>query len=216
MVRKGWLVFFFLPMLLTGCVDVELQVGSRGKVTQTFTVTVSQRAADVLKAAIENYLGRHWRIMVERKGEMNIVRAWRSYSARPEGKPMPGVVVQFRRTNHWFRATYELLIRYNPADLLQTKDEQTLAANRKVTMRIAMPGRILPEQSTVGRVDGSEAEVTIDPLNRLEIRVVAMGVLWWRIGLLLLILAILVWLLAPYLPRLAERFQRRTVRVVQR
>ncbi len=215
MMRRVWLGILCLPLLLAGCVEVELQVGSRGKVTQTFTATVSQRAADVLKAAAENYLGRHWRIVIERKGEMNTVRTWRSFSARPESKPMPGVTMQFRRRNHWFRATYELLIRYDPSELFQTKDEQVVAENRKVTVRIAMPGRIHPDQSTVSEVDGNTTWLEIDPLKRVEVKLVAVGILWWRVGVLLLILAFLLWLLTPYFPRLAERLQRRTVRVVQ-
>jgi hypothetical protein len=57
MLRKMWLLVFCLPLLLTGCVEVEMQVNSLGKITHTFTAMVSQRAADVLKAAAQNYLG---------------------------------------------------------------------------------------------------------------------------------------------------------------
>jgi hypothetical protein len=216
MLRKVRLVAFCLPLLLVGCVEVEMQVSSLGKITQTFTATVSQRAADVLKAAAQNYLGRNWRISVERKGEMNIVQAWRTYSSRPETKPMPGVTVEFRRRNGWFRATYELRVRYEPAELFQTRDEEVVAANRKVTVRIYMPGRILPERSNVASVEGNTAELNLDPLSRTEVRVVAVGFIWWRIGLLLLILAALVWLIAPYIPRIVERMRRPTVKVVQR
>ncbi len=215
MVRRVWSGFFLLLLLLTGCLEVEMQVGSRGKVTQTFTATVSQRAADVLKAAAENYLGRNWRVLIERKGEMNTVRIWRSYDARQAAKPMPGLTVQFRRRNHWFRATYELEVRYNPSELLQTKDEQALATDRKVNIRIIMPGRILPEQSSVPAADYRTAEISIDPLKPANLRLVSVGFLWVRVGALLLLLAILLWLIAPYLPRLTARFQQRTVRVVQ-
>jgi len=214
MLRRTRLVIFCLPLLLVGCVEVEMQVSSLGKITQTFTATVSQRAADVLKAAAQNYLGRNWRISIERKGEMNILRVWRTYS--PETKPMPGVTVEFKRRNGWFRATYELRVRYNPTDLFQTKDEEVVAANRKVTVRIYMPGRILPEQSNVASVDGNMAELNLDPLNRTEVRIISVGFIWWRIGLLLLVLAALVWLIAPYIPRIVERVRRPTVKVVQR
>jgi len=203
--------------VLTGCVEVDVQVSSRGKVTQTFTATVSQRAAGVLKAAVQDYLGRDWRVTVERKGEkMNIIRAWKSYNLSPETKPMPGVVAEFRRRNGWFRATYELRVRYEPSELLQTKDEQAIASNRKVTVRIFMPGRILSDQSTVTSIDGNRAELTLDPLNRTEVHIVAIGIIWWRVGLLILVVAFLIWLVAPYLPRIAERFGRPTVKVVQR
>lgn len=215
--RAGWLVVFCLPLLLTGCVEVEVKVGSGGKVTQTFVATVSQRAADVLKSAAQNYLGRDWRIAVERKSEkMNLVRAWKSYNPTTESKPMPGVTAEFRRRNNWFRATYELRIRYEPSELLQTKDEQAVASNRKVTVRIFMPGRILPERSTVSSADGNRAEITLDPLSRAEIQIVAVGIIWWRVGVLLLVVALLIWLVAPYLPRIAERLRRPTVKVVQR
>lgn len=217
MMRMVRLVVFCLPLLLVGCVEVELKVGSTGKVTQTFTATVSQRAADVLKAGVQNYLGRDWRVTVERKGErINIVRAWKSYSLKRETRPMPGVVAEFRRRNGWFRATYELKIRYDPSELLQTKDEEAVASNRKITVRIYMPGRILPEQSTVSSVDGNKAELTIDPLSRTEIHITAIGVIWWRVGLLLIAIAFLVWLVAPYMPRIVEMFRRPTVKVVQR
>lgn len=217
MVRRAWLIVFCLPLVLTGCVEVDVQVSSRGKVTQTFTATVSQRAAGVLKAAVQDYLGRDWRVTVERKGEkMNIIRAWKSYNLSPETKPMPGVVAEFRRRNGWFRATYELRVRYEPSELLQTKDEQAIASNRKVTVRIFMPGRILSDQSTVTSIDGNRAELTLDPLNRTEIHIVAIGIIWWRVGLLILVVAFLIWLVAPYLPRIAERFRRPTVKVVQR
>jgi hypothetical protein len=197
-------------MLLAGCVEVEMQVSSLGKITQTFTATVSQRAADVLKAAAQNYLGRNWRISVERKGEMNIVQVWRTYSSRPETKPMPGMTVEFRRRNGWFRATYELRVHYEPAELFQTKDEEVVAANRKVTVRI------YTERSNVASVEGNTAELNLDPLSRTEVRVVAVGFIWWRIGLLFLVLAALVWLIAPYIPRIVERMRRPTVKVVQR
>lgn len=213
---KVWLVIFCLPLLLTGCVEVEMQVSSLGKVTQTFTATVSQRAADVLKAAAQNYLGRDWRISLEHRGEMNIIRVWRSYSPRPETKPMPGVIVEFRRRNGWFRANYELKIQYDPAKLFQTKDEEAIAANRKVTVRIYMPGRILPQESNIASVEGNTAELTLDPLSKSELRVVATGFLWWRIGLLLLVLAALVWFTVPYVPRIVERLRGPTVRVVKR
>ncbi|MCX7642751.1 MAG: hypothetical protein N2116_02935 [Armatimonadetes bacterium] len=218
MVRMTGLIVFCLPLLLlSGCVEVEIQVGSRGKITQTFTATVSQRAADVLKAAVQNYLGRDWRVTVERKSEkMNIVRAWKSYKLSPGAKPMPGVVAEFRRRNGWFRATYELRVRYEPSELLLTKEEQGIAFNRKVTVRIFMPGRILPEQSTVASVDGNRAELTLDPLSRTEVHIVAVGVIWWRVGILLLVAAFLIWLIAPYLPRIVERFRKPTVKVVQR
>ncbi|MEZ8220097.1 hypothetical protein GG496_000264 [Candidatus Fervidibacteria bacterium JGI MDM2 JNZ-1-D12] len=217
MVRRAWLIVFCLPLVLTGCVEVDVQVSSRGKVTQTFTATVSQRAAGVLKAAVQDYLGRDWRVTVERKGEkMNIIRAWKSYNLSPETKPMPGVVAEFRRRNGWFRATYELRVRYEPSELLQTKDEQAIASNRKVTVRIFMPGRILSDQSTVTSIDGNRAELTLDPLNRTEVHIVAIGIIWWRVGLLILVVAFLIWLVAPYLPRIAERFGRPTVKVVQR
>lgn len=217
MVRRAWLIVFCLPLVLTGCVEVDVQVSSRGKVTQTFTATVSQRAAGVLKAAVQDYLGRDWRVTVERKGEkMNIIRAWKSYNLSPETKPMPGVVAEFRRRNGWFRATYELRIRYEPSELLQTKDEQAIASNRKVTVRIFMPGRVLSDQSTVTSIDGNRAELTLDPLNRTEVHIVAIGIIWWRVGLLILVVAFLIWLVAPYLPRIAERFGRPTVKVVQR
>ncbi len=217
MVRRAWLIVFCLPLVLTGCVEVDVQVSSRGKVTQTFTATVSQRAAGVLKAAVQDYLGRDWRVTVERKGEkMNIIRAWKSYNLSPETKPMPGVVAEFRRRNGWFRATYELRVRYEPSELLQTKDEQAIASNRKVTVRIFMPGRILSDQSTVTSIDGNRAELTLDPLNRTEVHIVAIGIIWWRVGLLILVVAFLIWLVAPYLPRIAERFRRPTVKVVQR
>ncbi len=217
MVRRAWLIVFCLPLVLTGCVEVDVQVSSRGKVTQTFTATVSQRAAGVLKAAVQDYLGRDWRVTVERKGEkMNIIRAWKSYNLSPETKPMPGVVTEFRRRNGWFRATYELRVRYEPSELLQTKDEQAIASNRKVTVRIFMPGRILSDQSTVTSIDGNRAELTLDPLNRTEVHIVAIGIIWWRVGLLILVVAFLIWLVAPYLPRIAERFRRPTVKVVQR
>ncbi len=217
MVRRAWLIVFCLPLVLTGCVEVDVQVSSRGKVTQTFTATVSQRAAGVLKAAVQDYLGRDWRVTVERKGEkMNIIRAWKSYNLSPETKPMPGVVAEFRRRNGWFRATYELRVRYEPSELLQTKDEQAIASNRKVTVRIFMPGRVLSDQSTVTSIDGNRAELTLDPLNRTEVHIVAIGIIWWRVGLLILVVAFLIWLVAPYLPRIAERFGRPTVKVVQR
>lgn len=145
MVRWVWAVSLCLPLLLTGCVEVEIKVGSRGKITQTFTATVSQRAADVLKAASQNYLGRDWQVTLERKSEkMNIVRVWKSYRPSPEIKPMPGIVVEFRRRSMWFRATYELRVRYEPSELLQTKDEQAVASNRKVSVRIFMPGPYSP------------------------------------------------------------------------
>lgn len=80
-----------------------------------------------------------------------------------------------------------------------------MAANRKVTVRIYMPGRILSERSNVAPIDGNMAELNLDPLNRTELRVVAIGFIWWRIGLLLLVLAALVWLIAPYIPRIVER-----------
>jgi hypothetical protein len=60
------------------------------------------------------------------------------------------------------------------------------------------------------------AELNLDPLNRTEVRIVAVGFIWWRIGLLLLVLAALVWLIAPYIPRMVERVRRPTVKVVQR
>lgn len=217
MVRMVRLVVFCLPLLLVGCVEVELQVGSTGKITQTFVATVSQRAADVLKAGVQNYLGRDWRVTVERKGEkVNIIRAWKSYNPKRETKPMPGVYAEFRRRNGWFRATYELKVRYEPSELLQTKDEQAVASNTKVTVHIFMPGRILPDQSTVSSVDGNRAELTLEPLSRTEIQIVAVGIIWWRVGLLLLAIAVLLWLIAPYIPRVVEKFRRPTVKVVQR
>ncbi|MGQ9463540.1 MAG: hypothetical protein ACUVTP_10540 [Candidatus Fervidibacter sp.] len=216
MVRKAQVVVLCLPLLLVGCVEVEVKVSGLGKVTQTFTATVSQRASDVLKAAAQNYLGRNWEVVIERKGEMNIVRIWRSFSPRNETKPMPGVNFEFRRRNGWFRASYELKVRYNPAELLQTKDEQAIAANKKVVVRVFMPGRIIPEQSTVTSVDGNAAEFDFDPLNRMELKIVAVGVIWWRIGLLLLVLAALIWFIAPYIPRVVDKVRRPTVKVVQR
>lgn len=217
MMRLARLVVFCLPLLLTGCVEVEIKVSSLGKITQTFTATVSQRAADVLKAAAQNYLGRDWRVIVERKGEkMNIFRAWKSYSQALGTKPMPGVVAEFRRRNGWFRATYELRVRYEPSELLQTKDERAIASNSKVTVRFIMPGRILPEQSTVTSVDGNRVELTLDPLSRTEVQIVAIGIIWWRVGLLLLVIAVLIWFVAPYVPRIIERLKRPTVKVVQR
>lgn len=216
MVRKAQVVVLCLPLLLVGCVEVEVKVSSLGKVTQTFTATVSRRASDVLKAAAQNYLGRNWQVVIERKGEMNIVRIWRSFSPRSETKPMPGVSFEFRRRNGWFRASYELKVRYNPAELLQTKDEQAIAANRKVTVKVFMPGRIIPEQSTITSVDGNIAEFDFDPLNRAELSIVAVGFIWWRIGLLLLVLAALIWFIAPYIPRIVDKVKRPTVKVVQR
>ncbi len=214
--REVWLVVFCLPFLLTGCVEVEMKVTSLGKVTQTFTATVPQRATSVIKSAAQNYLGRNWRVAAERKGEMNIVRIWRSYSSKAETKPMPGLVTEFRRRNGWFRATYELRIKYNPTDLFQTKDEQLVAANRKVKLRVFMPGRILADQSNATSVSGNMAELDVDPLQPAEVRIVAIGFIWWRIGALLLLVAFFVWLVAPYIPRIVEKFRRPTVKVVQR
>ncbi|MFA0781362.1 MAG: hypothetical protein RJAPGHWK_002890 [Candidatus Fervidibacter sp.] len=129
---------------------------------------------------------------------------------------MPGLIVQFRRHNHWFRATYEVTLRYDPTELLQTPEEKQVASPRQVTVRVRMPGRILTEQSNVPSAEGNMVELTLDPLQPTEVRVTASGILWWRIIGLLLILALLLWLLAPYLPHLLQAFPRRTVRVVQR
>lgn len=216
MVRNVWLVFICLPLLLTGCVDVEMQVSSRGKITQTFTANVSQRAADVIKAMAQNYLGRNWRIVVERKGEMSVVRTWLTYTPRPEAKPMSGLTVNFRRRNGWFSATYELQVRYNPSELFQTKDEQLLVTDRKLTARIFMPGRIVPERSNVTSLDGNMAELALDPLSKAEIRIVSVGLIWWRVGILILLLATIFWFIAPYIPRIIEKFRRPSVKVVQR
>ncbi|MCS7265472.1 MAG: hypothetical protein NZ805_11635 [Armatimonadetes bacterium] len=216
MVSKVRFLLLGLPLLLAGCVDIEMSVSSTGKVSQTFIATVSQRAADVLKAAAQNYLGRNWRISVERKGELSVVRVWSTYKPRPEAKPMPGLTVDFRRRNNWFRATYELLIRYNPNELFQTKDEQSLVAERKLTARIFMPGCIVPERSTVAYSDGNMAELNLEPLAKSEIRVVSVGIIWWRLGLLILLIAFVVWVIAPYIPRIAEKLRRPSVKVVQR
>ncbi|MCS7192036.1 MAG: hypothetical protein NZ937_03510 [Armatimonadetes bacterium] len=214
MIRKASLALLLLPLLLTGCVEVELKVNSRGKITQTFTAVVSQRAADVLKAAAQNYLGRNWQTIVERKGEMNILKTRLTYKPQPKANPMPGLTVDFRRRNRWFKATYELRIQYKPNEIFQTKDEQFLVAERKLTARIYMPGRIIPEQSDVTFVEGNMAELTLDPLSKAEIRIVSVGMIWWLVGLAVLFLALLVWAISPYIPRLIERLRRPSVKVV--
>ncbi len=216
MVRKVWVMCLCLPFLLVGCVEVELQVNSRGKITQTFIATVSQRASGVLKAGAQDYLGRNWRTVIERKGEMNIVRSWITYKPRPKANPMPGLTVEFRRRNGWFRATYELKILYNPNELFQTKDEQLLVADRKLSARIFMPGRIIPEESNAASVNGNMAELNLDILSKSQIRVVSVGLIWWRVGLVILVLAFLVWATAPYFPRIVEKFRKPSVKVIQR
>jgi hypothetical protein len=215
--RLGRWVALCLPLLLTGCVTVDVSVNSRGKVTQEITLIVPQRSADGMRNIFQRYLGQDWSVRIlEGKGEQRTIYARRAVKADPQAKLMPGLTVQFRRRNHWFRATYEATFRYDPTELLQTPEEKRLASNQQVTVRVRMPGRVLTEKSSVTSAEGNRVELTLDPLQPTEVRITALGILWWRIVLLLLILAFLLWLVAPYVPRLLQAFPRRTVRVVQR
>jgi len=216
-VQLGRWVVLCLPLLLAGCVTVDLSVNSRGVITQEISLIAPQRSAEGMRNIFQRYLGQGWTVRIlEGKGEQRTVYAWRTVRANPEAKLMPGLIVQFRRHNHWFRATYEVTLRYDPTELLQTPEEKQVASHRQVTVRVRMPGRILTEQSNVPSAEGNMVELTLDPLQPTEVRVTASGILWWRIIGLLLILALLLWLLAPYLPHLLQAFPRRTVRVVQR
>ncbi len=216
MAHRRW-SFVFLLLMLTGCVEVNTYVGSRGKIKQHLVINAPQRSADGMKQIAQSYLGREWTVRVEGRGEQRLVRAQRTFSAVPEGKPMPGVSVQFQRQERWYglRAIYKVQVRYVPKELLQTPDEEKLVANRKVTVRFFMPGRILP-QSSVAPKDGNFVEFSVDPTQPIELHITSVGIVWWKVGMLLLILMALLWFLAPYLPRILERLPRRTVRVVQR
>lgn len=216
MAHRRWSVACLL-LILSGCVEVNTYVGSRGKINQNLVINVPQRSADGMKQIVQSYLGREWTVQVEGRGEQRSVRAQRTFSAVPEGKPMPGVSMQFQRQEHWYglRAIYKVQVRYIPKELLQTPDEEKLVANRKVTVRFFMPGRILPE-SSVQPKDGNFVELSLDPTQPIEVNLTSVGIVWWKVGLLLLILIALLWFLAPYLPRILERLPRRTVRVVQR
>ncbi len=215
--RLGQWVALGLPIFLAGCITVDVSVNSRGKVTQEMTLIVPQRTAEGMKNIIQRYLGQDWSVRIwEGKGEQRTIYAWRAVWATPEAKLMPGLSVQFRRRNHWFRATYETTFRYEPTELLQTPQEKQLASDERVTVRVRMPGRILTDQSNVPSAEGNLVELTLDPLQSTEVRITAVGVLWWRVIGLLLLIGLLLWFLAPYVPRLLQAFPRRTVRVVQR
>jgi len=217
LMRLGRWVVLCLPLLLAGCVTVDLSVNSRGTITQEIALLVPQRSAEGMKNIFQRYLGQDWSVRIlEGKGEQRTVYAWRSVRANPEAKLMPGLTAQFRRRNHWFRATYEVTFRYDPTELLQTPEEKQVASNRPVTVRVHMPGRVLTDRSSVSSAEGNMVELSLDPLQPAEVRVTALGILWWRVIGLVLFLALLLWLLAPYVPHLLQALPRRTVRVVQR
>lgn len=214
--RSGRWLLLCLLLSLSGCVEVNTYVGSRGKVTQEIIAYVPRLSAEGFKRIAQDYLGRQWSVRVEGAGEQRFIYARRTFPAIPEGKPMLGVSVKFQRRNRWFRATYELQVSYKPKELLQTPYESELIADRKATVRFYIPGRIVPELSNVPAKDTDFVELAIDPTKPLQVKITSIGIIWWRVVLLLVIIIGLLWLAAPYLPRIAERLQRRTVKVVQR
>jgi hypothetical protein len=192
-------------------------VKGNSTVVAELALTVPQRTAEGIKDIAQRYLGQGWSVRIlEGKGEQRTVYAWRAVRAQPEAKLMPGVTVQVRRRPHWLRATYEVSLRYDPTELLQTQEERRLATNQQVTVRVRLPGRVIAERSSVAPADGNWVELTLDPLQPYTVRLTAIGVLWWRVALVVLLLAALLWFLAPYVPHILDRLSRRTVRVVQR
>lgn len=214
MLRGSWSLLPLLFMTLNGCVEVNTHIGSRGKIYQELIITVPQRSARGTRQMLRDYLGRSWRIRVEGKGEQRVIRAWRKFPALDGGESMPGVSLHFSRHNDWFRATYHLTVSYDPSQLFQTAVEKDIVARQKITVRFFMPGRIVTTTPVGIEKKGNIAIAVIDPSRPFQAEVTAVGLLWWRLGLFLLALMTFLWFIAPYVPRLLERFPRRTVRIV--
>ncbi|MCS7223154.1 MAG: hypothetical protein NZ959_01145 [Armatimonadetes bacterium] len=211
----GFAVGTVFVLSLSGCTEVHTYVGPRGAITQEVKISVPQRFAEGVKVITEKLLGTGWRVRVDGRGEVWSVRAWRRFSADPEGRPLPGVSFKFKRVNHWFRATYQLQAHYDPKELFVTEAEQALLANVTATVYIHMPGTVRADLSNVQADASGVVSLELNPLRPATVQLTSVGVLWWRVGLLLVVIGIILFLVAPYIPRILALVRPVRIRVVE-
>ncbi len=211
----GLIWSLLIGLSLCGCVEVRTYVGPRGTVSEEVRISVPQRFADGVRVITERLLGSGWKVRVDGKGEVWSVTAWRKFSSHPEGRPMPGVIMRFKRVNHWLRATYQLEVHYNPKELFETELEQAALVNVRPTVYIYMPGSIRPDQSNVEPNETGLIALQLDPLKPATIRLTSVGILWWRVGILLIAIGILIFAVAPYIPRIISWLRPTQIRVVE-
>ena len=189
---------FIAMVFMPGCVEVKTTVKANGKVIKELVIHATHYYETSLKKRLQSVL-RDWSIYEKRRGESIEIYAWRKFRANRVREPMPGLRVEYERTMRRLPpiGEYHYKEKFNFADFNKVvkllEPEKGAMDTITVTVRIIMPGRIIPERTNTKEIKGNVAIWKFEQFGRTvseqTFEVVARG---WRIGLLIFYIVIII------------------------